>query len=134
METEYDYLFKIVLIGDSSVGKTSIVRQYIEGIFTYRGSATYGMDFCIKSLRIGSSVVKVIHCLVNRTTSSSFSFPGFPTIQFVIACSSLLSSKHFSIGGTVGIFWAALSDESFCFYYNRTPKHQHIISKLSPMF
>ena len=75
METEYDYLFKIVLIGDSSVGKTSIVRQYIEGIFTYRGSTTYGMDFCIKSLQIGSSVVKVIHCLVNRTTSSSFSFP-----------------------------------------------------------
>ena len=80
METEYDYLFKIVLIGDSSVGKTSIVRRYIEGIFTYRGSATYGMDFCIKSLQIGSSVVKVIPCLVNRTTS--FSFPGFPTIQF----------------------------------------------------
>ena len=101
MGTEYDYLFKIVLIGDSSVGKTSIVRQYI---FTYRGSATYGMDFCIKSLQIGSSVVKVIHCLVNRTTSSSFSFPGFPTIQFLIACSSLLSSKHFSTGGTVGIF------------------------------
>ena len=104
METEYSYLFKIVLIGDSSVGKTSIVRQYIEGIFTYRGSATYGMNFCIKSLRIGSSVVKVIHCLVNRTTSSSFSFPGLPTIQFLIACNTLLSSKHFSIGGTVGIF------------------------------
>ena len=102
METEYDYLFKIVLIGDSCVGKTSIVRQYIEGIFTYRGSATYGMDFCIKSLRIGSSVVKVIPYLVNLTTS--FSFPGFPTIQFVIACSSLLSSKHFSTGGSVGSF------------------------------
>ena len=55
MGTGYDYLFKIVLIGDSSVGKTSIVRQYIEGIFTYKGSATFGMDFCIKSLQIGSS-------------------------------------------------------------------------------
>ena len=67
METEYDYLFKIVLIGDSGVGKTSIVRQYIEGKFTRRGSATYGMDFCIKSLQIGSSAVKVIPCLVPRT-------------------------------------------------------------------
>ena len=88
MEAKDNYLFRIVLIGDSGVGKTSIVKQYIEGKFTCKGSATYGVDFGIKSLQIGSSEVKVIPCLVNRTTSSSFSFPGFPTIQFLIASSS----------------------------------------------
>ena len=67
METEYDYLFKIVLIGDAGVGKTSIVRRYTDGIFTSAGIPTIGVDFCIKSLQIGSSAVKVIACLVNRT-------------------------------------------------------------------
>ena len=50
-----DYLFRIVLIGDSGVGKTSIIRQCIDG----RSVATHGFDFSTKSLRIGSSKVKV---------------------------------------------------------------------------
>ena len=61
METEYDYLFKIVLIGDAGVGKTSIVRRYTDGIFTSAGIPTIGVDFCIKTLQIGSSAVKVCH-------------------------------------------------------------------------
>lgn len=62
METEYDYLFKIVLIGDAGVGKTSIVRRYTDGIFTSAGIPTIGVDFCIKTLQIGSSAVKVCMC------------------------------------------------------------------------
>lgn len=61
METEYDYLFKIVLIGDAGVGKTSIVRRYTDGIFTSAGIPTIGVDFCIKTLQISSSAVKVAY-------------------------------------------------------------------------
>lgn len=60
METEYDFLFKIVLIGDAGVGKTSIVRRYTDGIFTSAGIPTIGVDFCIKTLHIGPSAVKVL--------------------------------------------------------------------------
>ena len=67
METEYDYLFKIVLIGDAGVGKTSIVRRYTDGIFTSAGIPTIGVDFCIKTLQIGSSAVKVCDCLITKT-------------------------------------------------------------------
>ena len=66
METEYDYLFKIVLIGDAGVGKTSIVRRYTDGIFTSAGIPTIGVDFCIKTLQIGSSAVKVRVSLFNN--------------------------------------------------------------------
>ena len=65
METEYDYLFKIVLIGDAGVGKTSIVRRYTDGIFTSAGIPTIGVDFCIKTLQIGSSAVKVCVCCLS---------------------------------------------------------------------
>lgn len=59
MEGEYDYLFKIVLIGDAGVGKTSIVRRYTDGVFSSAGIPTIGVDFCIKTIKIGSDSVKV---------------------------------------------------------------------------
>ena len=57
METEF--CFKIVLIGDSGVGKTSIIKWYTNSIFTSAIDCTLGMDFCTKSLQIESSNVQV---------------------------------------------------------------------------
>ena len=69
METEYDFLFKIVLIGDAGVGKTSIVRRYTDGVFTSAGIPTIGVDFCIKTLQIGTNMVKVRTCFVSLRLS-----------------------------------------------------------------
>lgn len=60
MESDYDYLFKIVLIGDAGVGKTSIVRRYCDGVFTSAGIPTIGVDFCIKTIKIGGDSIKVV--------------------------------------------------------------------------
>ena len=60
MESDYDYLFKIVLIGDAGVGKTSIVRRYCDGVFTSAGIPTIGVDFCIKTIKIGNDSIKVV--------------------------------------------------------------------------
>lgn len=44
-EKEYDYLFKVLLIGDIGVGKSSIINRF--GKSTYDGDykATIGVDF-----------------------------------------------------------------------------------------
>ena len=63
MESDYDYLFKIVLIGDAGVGKTSIVRRYCDGVFTSAGIPTIGVDFCIKTIKIGGDSIKVCDTL-----------------------------------------------------------------------
>ena len=66
---EYDYLFKIVLIGDSGVGKSSIVKRYEEEIFISTNLPTIGVDFCIKTLQVDLNAVKVcIHtcCITIR--------------------------------------------------------------------
>ena len=78
MEAEYDYLFKIVLIGDAGVGKTSIVRRYTDGIFTSAGIPTIGVDFCIKTLQIGSNAVKVStsFCFVTSVVLVTTFLPG----------------------------------------------------------
>ena len=43
MAKAYDFLFKILLIGDDSVGKTSILQRFVEGSFTLDTIATIGM-------------------------------------------------------------------------------------------
>ena len=43
MAETYDLLFKLVLIGDNYVGKTSILQRFMEGSFTLYTKATIGM-------------------------------------------------------------------------------------------
>ncbi len=41
-EKEYDYLFKIILIGDSGVGKTNILSRFIDNQFNLESKPTIG--------------------------------------------------------------------------------------------
>lgn len=50
---------KIVFIGDSSVGKTSIINQYIYGSVTPDHQPTIGIDFFAKSLKIQNQSVRL---------------------------------------------------------------------------
>ena len=56
---EYDYLFKILLIGDSGVGKSSILARFTEDIFCETYISTIGVDFKIKTLEIDNKSAKL---------------------------------------------------------------------------
>lgn len=45
MSIEYDYLFKFLILGNSSVGKTSFLYQYTDGMFRTHFATTVGIDF-----------------------------------------------------------------------------------------
>ncbi len=59
MAVSPSYLFKIVTVGSSAVGKTSIILRYVTGRFREHYTPTLGTDFSIKMLRIGSTKVKL---------------------------------------------------------------------------
>jgi len=46
--SEYDHLFKILLIGDSAVGKSSILRRFTDNDFEEDRPCTIGVDFKTK--------------------------------------------------------------------------------------
>lgn len=48
MIREPDYLFKVVLVGNSSVGKSSLLRRLTDGAFQEAYLATIGVDFRFK--------------------------------------------------------------------------------------
>ena len=51
--------FKIVLIGDSSVGKTNILSKYLSNEFDPDSKATVGVEFGTKNFKIENNIVKV---------------------------------------------------------------------------
>uniref|UniRef100_A0A8C1FAL8 EF-hand domain-containing protein n=2 Tax=Cyprinus carpio TaxID=7962 RepID=A0A8C1FAL8_CYPCA len=52
-----DRLFKIVLVGNSSVGKTSLLRRFCDNCFHSGTCATVGIDYSVKTLTVDNSQV-----------------------------------------------------------------------------
>ena len=59
MRRDYDYLFKIVLLGDSGVGKSSILLRFVDDLFDGDTRLTQGIDFRFKTINIDSKCVKL---------------------------------------------------------------------------
>jgi len=57
-EQDIDHLLKIVIIGDSGVGKTNLLYRYTKGGFMAESRATIGVDFSAKSMKVGEAFVK----------------------------------------------------------------------------
>ncbi|KAF1892003.1 hypothetical protein Lal_00036354 [Lupinus albus] len=53
-----DYVFKVVLIGDSAVGKTQLLARFARNAFNVNSKATIGVEFQTKTLIIDNKTVK----------------------------------------------------------------------------
>lgn len=54
----YDYLFKIVLVGDSGVGKSNLLSRFTKGEFYPDTKSTIGVEFAVKSVQIDGKTIK----------------------------------------------------------------------------
>jgi small GTP-binding protein len=57
-DEDYTYLFKIVIIGDSGVGKSNIFTRFIKDEFILDSKATIGVEFSAKNVTIKDKVIK----------------------------------------------------------------------------
>ena len=58
IDDNYDVIYKIVLVGDSGVGKTNIMLRYINKEFNLNTKATVGVEFGSKNVIIDKKIVK----------------------------------------------------------------------------
>ena len=57
-EEEYEMMAKVILIGDSSVGKTNIMSKYLKNQFNENSKATVGVEFGSKLFKIDNHTIK----------------------------------------------------------------------------
>lgn len=58
-QKDYDYLFKLVLIGDSGVGKSCLLLRFADDAFTESYISTIGVDFRFRTVKIDNKTVKL---------------------------------------------------------------------------
>uniref|UniRef100_A0A3P8U278 Zgc:171927 n=1 Tax=Amphiprion percula TaxID=161767 RepID=A0A3P8U278_AMPPE len=59
MNPEYDYLFKLLLIGDSGVGKSCLLLRFADDTYTESYISTIGVDFKIRTIDMDGKMVKL---------------------------------------------------------------------------
>lgn len=55
---DYDYLYKIVLIGDSGVGKSNLLSRFTRDEFIVDSKSTIGVEFATRSVTVDNKIIK----------------------------------------------------------------------------
>ncbi|KAF7150917.1 hypothetical protein RHSIM_Rhsim02G0146500 [Rhododendron simsii] len=63
-EDDYDYLFKVVLIGDSGVGKSNLLSRFTRNEFSLESKSTIGVEFATRSLNVDGKLYILFWLLV----------------------------------------------------------------------
>mmetsp|Transcript_5649 Transcript_5649/g.6825 ORF Transcript_5649/g.6825 Transcript_5649/m.6825 type:complete len:204 (+) Transcript_5649:445-1056(+) len=56
---DYDYLFKLLLIGDSGVGKSCLLLRFADDTYTESYISTIGVDFKIRTIELDGKTIKL---------------------------------------------------------------------------
>mmetsp|Transcript_281 Transcript_281/g.386 ORF Transcript_281/g.386 Transcript_281/m.386 type:complete len:92 (-) Transcript_281:377-652(-) len=59
LNQDYDYLFKMLIIGNSGVGKSCLLLRYAENAFNENFFNTIGVDFKLKTVKHENDVIKL---------------------------------------------------------------------------
>lgn len=88
-DDDYDYLFKVVLIGDSGVGKSNLLSRFTRNEFSLESKSTIGVEFATRSIRCDDKIVKAQ--IWDTAGQERFSFVDL----FYLICSSFVLDLGF---------------------------------------
>ncbi|KAH0584049.1 hypothetical protein H2248_009623 [Termitomyces sp. 'cryptogamus'] len=89
--SEYDYLFKLLLIGDSGVGKSCLLLRFADDTYTESYISTIGVDFKIRTIELEGKTVKlqIVSMIPLHCYQSSRLLPRF-SVFLLLFCRCLL--------------------------------------------
>lgn len=106
-DDDYDYLFKVVLIGDSGVGKSNLLSRFTKNEFNLESKSTIGVEFATRTLNVDGKVIKAQ--IWDTAGQERFSLFSFLWISLLF-----LPSLSFSLP-LISLSLVASSPFRFCF-------------------
>lgn len=102
-DQNFDYMFKLLIIGNSSVGKTSFLFRYADDSFTSAFVSTVGIDFKVKTVFRHDKRVKL------QIWVSGIGFKQFAA-HLLLSFASPLFLSSLSFSWWVNLFWDGLEN------------------------
>ena len=85
---DFDFVFKVLVLGDSSVGKSSLIKRFHSNVFDQKLPTTIGVDFFIHDMEVDGKKIKVrvsyIIRLTGRFATKSFRYTAVQSIRYVL--------------------------------------------------
>ncbi|KAH7542505.1 hypothetical protein FEM48_Zijuj02G0081100 [Ziziphus jujuba var. spinosa] len=108
---DYDYLIKLLLIGDSGVGKSCLLLRFSDGSFTTSFITTIGIDFKIRTIELDGKRIKLqIWDTAGQERFRTITTGNFPnSLGHTLLCLQVIvlaSRSSCSYSGVVGTFSA----------------------------
>ena len=93
---DYDFLFKIIVVGDSGVGKSCLLLRYCDQMFIDSFISTIGVDFKFKTLRHMDKRVKLqIWDTAGQDRFRNITTNYFRAAHAVLFCADVTSQRSF---------------------------------------
>lgn len=83
-DDEYDYLFKVVLIGDSGVGKSNLLSRFTRNEFNLESKSTIGVEFATRSIEVDGKTIKAQIWDTGKFIQFTYHFSFIVAFQFTI--------------------------------------------------
>ncbi|XP_067682319.1 uncharacterized protein [Haliotis asinina] len=94
--SDYDFLFKLVLVGDTGVGKSCLMTRFADDTFSFDTKTTVGVDFKIKTVFVDGKIIKLqIWDTAGQERYRSFSSNFFRGAHGIILVYSITSKDSF---------------------------------------
>ena len=96
-DKDYDYIFKIVLVGDTSVGKSCILVRFSDDVFSDNYITTIGVDFRFKTMVVDNKVAKIqIWDTAGQERYRSITTTYYRGASAIIICCDVTSHDSFN--------------------------------------
>ena len=95
-DSDFDYIIKILIVGDSNVGKTNFIYRFIENKFSQTYMATTGIDFKTANIELNDKKIRVqLWDTAGQEKYRSITKTLFLKVQGVLALYDISNKKSF---------------------------------------
>jgi len=121
--SDVEFSFKIVVMGNSGVGKTSLIRRYVDNKFENSFVNTLGVDFLSKIVHVdGIKTRLLIWDISGQSKFASFLHLFFKKTDFYVVAFSVDDEISFrDIGHWINIVFDHARDGEIMMYQGRKP-------------